>query len=150
MGYSTLRFNFRGAGGSEGQYDEGIGEQKDVGAALRYLSDLGKTSIDLAGYSFGAWVNALGLNRFDQALRMIMVSPPVNFIDFSFLTLCPKLELVIAGSNDEIAPASMIQKMLPGWNLDAIFKVIQGADHFYWGKTAEVRTIIQDFLELKG
>ena len=149
IGYSTLSVNFRGAGGSEGQYDEGIGEQKDVGAALRYLSDLGKTSIDLAGYSFGAWVNALGLNRFDQALRMIMVSPPVNFIDFSFLTLCPKLELVIAGSNDEIAPASMIQKMLPGWNLDAIFKVIQGADHFYGGKTAEVEAIIQDFLELK-
>lgn len=149
MGYSTLRFNFRGAGGSEGQYDEGIGEQKDVNAALKFVSELGKTRIDLAGYSFGAWVNALGLNGFTQARRMIMVSPPVNFMDFSFFSKSPKLQLVIAGSEDDIAPASMIEEMLAGWNLDAIFKVIQGADHFYGGKTAEVDAIIQDFLELK-
>ena len=41
----------------------------------------------------------------------------------------------------------MIEKMLPKWNPDAIFKVIQGADHFYWGKTAEVEAINRDFLE---
>lgn len=147
-GYSTLRFNFRGAGRSEGSYDQGVGEQEDVKAALGYLSDLGKTSIDLAGYSFGAWVNALGLNGFSQARRMIMVSPPVNFIDFSFLSHSPKLKLVIAGSQDDIAPASMIRKMLPAWNPDAIFKVIQGADHFYWGKTEEIEAIIQDAMGL--
>ncbi|RLJ02607.1 MAG: alpha/beta hydrolase, partial [Candidatus Aenigmatarchaeota archaeon] len=57
-GYATLRFNFRGVGRSTGSYDEGIGEQEDVRAALAYLTGTGKTSIDLAGYSFGAWVNA--------------------------------------------------------------------------------------------
>lgn len=148
--YSTLRLNFRGVGGSEGHYDQGIGEQEDVAAALRYFSDMGKNSIDLAGYSFGAWVNALGLNGFTQAGRMIMVSPPVNFIDFSFFSKSPKLKLVVAGSKDDIAPASMIEEMLPGWNPDAIFEVIQGADHFYWGKTSELDAIIQGFLDPDG
>ena len=38
--FSTLRFNFRGVGGSTGEYSEGIGEQEDVGAALRYMKGL--------------------------------------------------------------------------------------------------------------
>jgi len=146
-GYSTLRFNFRGAGGSQGAYDEGVGEQEDVKAALAYMSESGKTSIDLAGYSFGAWVNALGLNDFDQAKRTIMVSPPVNFIDFSFLEFNSKIQLVIAGSTDDIAPPGLIQDMINKWNPEAQFHIIQEADHFYWEKTGEIDRIIRAFLE---
>ncbi len=149
-GYSTLRFNFRGVGGSEGQYDQGIGEQEDVKAALMFFSEAGKKRIDLAGYSFGAWVNAMGQRHLYQVDRMVMVSPPVNFIDFSFLGSCPEIKLVIAGSEDDIASPSSIRKMLPGWNPDAVFKVIQGADHFYWGRLSELETEIRDFLDLEG
>jgi alpha/beta superfamily hydrolase len=48
-GYTTLRFNFRGVGGSQGHYDEGEGEQEDIKAALDYLLGQGKTRLDLAG-----------------------------------------------------------------------------------------------------
>ena len=148
--YTTLKFNFRGVGQSEGRYDQGIGEQEDVRSAITYLSELGKSSIDIAGYSFGVWVNALGLKSFEQAKRVIMVSPPVDFIDFSFLDYNPKIQLVIAGSEDNIAPPAMIKEMIPTWNPKADFRIIQGADHFYWGKTGEIRAIIQCFLGLKG
>ena len=148
-GYTTFRFNFRGVGQSEGNYDEGIGEQEDVRAGLSYLNGLGKSSIDLAGYSFGAWVNALGLKSFDHAKRMIMVSPPVNFIDFSFLGYNAKIQLVIAGSEDDIAPPEMIKGMLQDWNPEVYFNIIQEADHFYGGKTAEIVRIIQNFLDGK-
>lgn len=146
-GYTTLRFNFRGVGQSEGSFDEGIGEQEDVRAALSYLSGLGNSSIDLAGYSFGAWVNALGIKGFDQVERVVMVSPPVNFIDFSFLDYNTRIQLVIAGSQDDIAPPGMIEEMLPIWNPEAQFKIIKGADHFYLGKTHEIVSIIQSFLD---
>jgi hypothetical protein len=145
-GHSTLRFNFRGVGQSEGEYDNGIGEQEDVRAALGYLSDLGKMNIDLAGYSFGAWVNALGLEGFAKANRMIMVSPPVNFIDFSFLTYDQKIQLVIVGTEDDIAGFKMVEGMLQTWNPEANLRNIQGADHFYWGKTSELKSIIHEFL----
>ena len=148
-GYTTFRFNFRGVGQSEGNYDEGIGEQEDVRAGLSYLNGLGKSSIDLAGYSFGAWVNALGLKSFDHAKRMIMVSPPVNFIDFSFLGYNAKIQLVIAGSEDDIAPPGMIKEMLQAWNPGVHFNIIQGADHFYGGKTDEIKKIIRNFLDGK-
>lgn len=149
-GYSTLRFNFRGVGRSEGTYDEGVGEQADVRGAVAYLAQLGKTSIDLAGYSFGAWVNAQCIDSLNHVKRMIMVSPPVNFMDFSFLKHCPRLRLVIGGSEDDIAPSAMIQEMLPVWNPEAPFKVIRGADHFYGGKTGEIESAVGGLIDLKG
>ena len=149
-GYTTLRFNFRGVGKSEGGYDNGTGEQEDVRAAVAFLGGLGKTSIDLAGYSFGAWVNAQCIESLTDVNRMIMVSPPVNFIDFSFLEYCAKIRLVIAGSEDDIAPPAMIKDMIPVWNSEARFDIIQGADHFYLGKTSEIETKIGDLIDLEG
>ena len=73
-GYSTLKFNFRGVGRSQGAYDNGLGEQKDVLSALSFLADLGMDRIDLAGYSFGAWVNAHAIHEDTLAEQMIMIS----------------------------------------------------------------------------
>lgn len=146
-GYSTFRFNFRGVGRSEGAYDEGIGEQDDVEAALVYLADLGKKELDLVGYSFGSWVNALGLKKYREVKRVIMISPPVDLLDFSSLTHNPKIKLVITGSEDEIVDYNSIKNLMPLWNPEAAFRVIQGADHFYWGKTRDIEEIIHEFLE---
>ncbi|MDY7038453.1 MAG: alpha/beta hydrolase [Thermodesulfobacteriota bacterium] len=145
-GYSTLRINFRGVGRSQGKHDNGIGEQEDVRAALTYLSDLNKVNIDLAGYSFGAWVNALGLESFEHVNRMVMVSPPVNFIDFSFLKSNSTIKLVIVGTNDDIAGAKAVEELLPAWNPEAVFRTIRGADHFYWGMEDKMKAIIKNFL----
>ena len=57
LGCTTLRFNSRGVGNSQGSYGDGIGEKEDVKAAIAYLAASGMNRIDLAGYSFGAWVN---------------------------------------------------------------------------------------------
>jgi len=142
-GYSTLRFNFRGVENSEGDFGNGVGEQEDVKAALQTL---GKKNMDLAGYSFGAWVNALGLGKFEEAQRLVMVSPPVSFIDFSFLQHSPKIKLVVCGTRDEIAEYKKVEKMLPKWNDQALFRVIQGADHFYSGYEEDLIYIVGEFL----
>jgi hypothetical protein len=103
--------------------------------------------MDLVGYSFGAWVNALGLPKFEKAQRFIMVSPPVSFINFSFLEYSPKIKLIICGTRDEIAEYKKVEKMLPKWNDQALFRVIQGADHFYSGYEEELKEIIGEFLK---
>jgi alpha/beta superfamily hydrolase len=149
-GYTTLRFNFRGVGRSGGVYDNGTGEQEDVRAAVAYLTQLGKTSIDLAGYSFGSWVNAHCIGDLNDVHRMVMVSPPVAFMDFSFFGQCSKLRLVIAGSEDDIAPPGMIEAMLPVWSPEAVFRIVTGADHFYWGKTHEIQAAICGLIDLEG
>ncbi len=145
-GFSTLRFNFRGTDGSDGNYDQGVGEREDVKAALLYLNQMGKKSIDLVGYSFGAWVNAMGLKNYDLAERIVFISPPVAFLDFSCLQYSPKIHLVITASEDNYAPPEKIKHMIPTWNPKAEFRVIQDADHFFGTGTNTIETIIMDFL----
>ena len=142
MGFTTLRFNFRGVGGSQGHYGDGIGEQEDVRAAVAYLADIGIRQIDLAGYSFGAWVNALAVNSGLKVDNMVMVSPPVAFIDFKSISDLSSLKLIITGSRDDIAPAGMVEKLYPAWNPTAKFEVISGADHFYGGFTDRLEEIL--------
>ena len=145
-GYTTLRFNFRGMGGSQGEYDNGQGEQEDVNAAVHYLAEQGKNVLALAGYSFGAWVNALAQPEKDTVQRMVMVSPPVAFLDFGPPQSVPQLKLVVAGSRDEIAPPELIKTMLPNWNPSARLEIIEGADHFYGTYTGELESLLTNYL----
>ena len=135
QGYTTLRFDYRGVGHSQGAYDEGIGEKRDTCQAVAYLAKVNMDQIWLAGYSFGAWVNAQIQPEDAPVTKMIMVSPPVAFIDFDPTQKIARLKLVVTGSRDDIAPAQMIQKRLISWNPDSRFEIIPGADHFYSGYT---------------
>ena len=141
-GFATLRFNFRGAGESEGLHDNGVGEQVDVLAALSFLTGSGFQPVDLAGYSFGAWVNALTLQRGGRTENLVMVSPPLAFIDFASIGRLPGLRLVVTGSRDEIAPPGVIQQMLTTWNPSAHFDIIDGSDHFYGRYTRQLEDIL--------
>jgi len=141
-GYSTLKFNFRGVGRSQGAYDNGLGEQKDVLSALSFLADMGMERIDLAGYSFGAWVNAHALQKDTLAKQMIMVSPPVGFMDFRSIVTMNSLKFVVTGNRDDIAPANVIEKMISTWNPNARFEVIDGADHFYGGYLNQLESVL--------
>jgi len=145
--YTTLRFNFRGVGNSQGSYGDGVGEQEDVRAAVSYLVDLSIEQIDLAGYSFGAWVNALAIINEPQLENMIMVSPPVAFLDFSPISDLGSLRLIVTGSRDDIAPPDLIKKSYAGWNAEAQFEVINGADHFYMGYLEKLETVLTAYLE---
>ncbi|MBW2574894.1 MAG: alpha/beta hydrolase [Deltaproteobacteria bacterium] len=142
-GYSTLKFNFRGVGKSQGQYDNGAGEQQDVLAALSFLADMGMEKIALAGYSFGAWVNAHAVIQEGIFVEnMMMVSPPVGFMDFNAINAMNVLKFVITGSRDDIAPVDAVKKMLPIWNPDARFEIIDGADHFYGGYLEQLESLL--------
>jgi len=144
--FSTLRFNFRGVAGSEGRYDEGKGEQEDVRSALQYMHEMGKRDVDLAGYSFGAWVNAKINDTHSLCDRIVMISPPVAFLDFSFLSFNPKIRLVVAGGKDNIAPADTITNVINTWNQKAHLEVIEGADHFYTGKIGSLKSTLSRFI----
>jgi len=141
-GYTTLRFNFRGTGNSQGRYADGLGEQADVRAAVNYLFAAGIKDVALAGYSFGAWINALTVQQEIPIEHLIMVSPPVGFIDFQGVSAIPGLQLVVTGSRDDIAPVKRIEQLLPNWNPAASFEVISGADHFYGGYINQLESVL--------
>ena len=141
-GYSTLKFNFRGVGRSQGKYDNGDGEQKDVVSALSFLGDMGMEQIDLVGYSFGAWVNAHAVQEDVLVKNMVMVSPPVGFMDFRAVGPMDCLKFIVTGSRDDIAPADAVKKMRSVWNPNARFEVIDGADHFYGGYLNQLEAVL--------
>ncbi|MEJ2364173.1 MAG: alpha/beta hydrolase [Deltaproteobacteria bacterium] len=149
-GYTTLRFNFRSVGSSDGEYDNGGGEREDVKAALHFLREKGKKVLDLAGYSFGSWVNALAISEVNNVDRMVMISPPVAFMDFNSLELTPQIQVVVAGNQDQIAPPELIKNLLPTWNPGAHLEVIDGADHFYMGYTGKLESLLTAYLKDHG
>jgi alpha/beta superfamily hydrolase len=133
LSYSTLRFNFRGVGASEGYYGDGDGEGDDVRAAAAYLAGLDKRVTDLAGYSFGAWIN-LRLNPpLATVRRQLLVAPPVALLDFGPVTAPPPDLVVIVGDRDSMAPLSALRTLLPLWHPSARLSVAPGTDHFFGG-----------------
>jgi len=145
-GFSTLRFNFRGVGGSQGYYSDGVGEARDVCAAAEYLKAKKILKVSLAGYSFGAYVNALVKCENMEFEKMVMVSPPVAFMDFKTVQTIDNLRLVVSGSHDEIAPPEQIKKFIPLWNPSADFEIIDGADHFYWDHFKKLDKVLSSYI----
>lgn len=144
LGFTTLRFNFRGVGRSAGHYDQGRGERNDVRDAISFLIDRGLEAIHLSGYSFGAWVNTMALQSGPLVQGMTMVAPPVAFIDFEEGIRLPMLSAVVAGSRDEYAPPGLIRPLMGQWNPDACIDIIDGADHFFFGFLGEItRRLVQ-------
>jgi alpha/beta superfamily hydrolase len=138
-GLATLRFNFRGVGGSTGSHDGGEGEQRDLANALDHLAERlgGRGAIAASGYSFGAMVAAaVAASRPDLA-GLLLVAPPLGRRPLADLRGITGPLLVIAGSEDEICPRAQLTA-LPRELPHAEIQVIDGTDHFFWGALAPV------------
>lgn len=158
MGFSVLRFNFRGVGNSQGEIDgTGVGELADAIIALDWLQNIDSESSVcwIAGYSFGAWIAAQLLMRRPEIKGFVFVSPPADAYSFDFLTPCPASGLIIQGGKDTIvseSSVSMLAEQLSNHRyLRVEYKVIPNADHVYSKHLNEVQEIITKLVpELKG
>ena len=145
VGFATLRFNFRGTGGSDGQYEEGAGETSDLLAAIYHLKTLGIEEVICSGYSFGTWI-CLSTSLTHNVHTDIMVAPPVTFIDFEAAPCDRGPNLVIAGTQDSFADIETLKGMVPVWNPAASLHVIDHADHFFSIHLNEVSAIMDAYL----
>ncbi|MDP1992749.1 MAG: hypothetical protein Q8K00_17195 [Syntrophales bacterium] len=146
-GISTLRFNFRGVGGSGGTFDEGRGEQEDLLAALAFLEDRGLKEILPAGYSFGAWVTAGVLGR--RALApALFVAPPIELFPFDPETLQNRVGLIVCGDRDPYCPADRVRIMAT--TLSCRLELIPGADHFFMSHEMDLAHCIATFARNGG
>jgi len=142
VGFSTLRFNFRGVGGSTGAFDDGRGEQDDALAAVSFLEEQGFRAILPAGYSFGAWVNAGILSR-RHLLPAILVSPPIDLFGFDYKGLRGRVGLIVCGDRDPYCPAGKIKSVAA--ELACRLDIIANADHFFWSREKELAASVGDF-----
>jgi alpha/beta superfamily hydrolase len=132
----SLKFNFRGVGGSQGVFDQGIGEKEDVEAAISFIStvkEIDSRRIGLAGYSAGAgFAFPVGFND-DRIRALAAISPPLSMFDFDFLKRCPKPKLLISGSRDDLILIDQLLEFCQNLPEPKECESIEGADHFWWG-----------------
>jgi alpha/beta superfamily hydrolase len=152
LGFSVLRFNFRGVGRSEGKFDGKDGELNDAAACLNWLFShhVDPMSCWVGGFSFGAWVGMQLLMRRPEITDFISVSPPVNLYDFSFLAPCPSPGLIIQGGNDMIVPKEAVvrfAKRLEAQRSALISSTtIRSADHFFRDHLKELSEKIREYV----
>ena len=137
LGFSVLRFNFRGVGRSQGKFDRGEGELSDAAAALDWLQSWNQNATQcwIAGFSFGAWIGMQLLMRRPEISGFISVAPPANVYDFSFLAPCPSSGLMVQGDQDTVVPqeavTKLVQKLSHQRGIKIDYRVIPGATHFF-------------------
>jgi len=140
-GFSTLRFNFRGVGRSEGDFDEGAGEQDDLDSAVSFLKTKGVKAVSLAGYSFGAWVTAKYLQTGPSVDWVVLVAPPVSVYRFPKETIAGQVDLIICGDRDAFCLAEDTQSFAE--QVQSKVTLIPGADHFFVGKEDQLIKILE-------
>src|SRR5437016_7181375 len=145
LGLATLRFNFRGVGGSSGTHGGGLAEQEDARGALDALAQAtGTRPLAIAGYSFGAWVAALVGRRDARVTALALIAPPLAMYDFGGVEGKRVPTLAVAGSADPYCPAGDFQRFTTqfAWVTPA---VIEGADHFFFGKLYPLGEAVSDW-----
>jgi uncharacterized protein len=150
LGLATLRFNFRGVGESHGTHGEGEAEVDDVLAAVRFLRETQESQqCHVIGYSFGAYVSLRAIQAGLQPATLTLISPPVNVMPVEALTLPPVPTLVITGTRDDYCDVATLQSWLNNENNcreNASIKLIEGANHFYFGDEPLMQKTLKTFL----
>ena len=152
-GFSTLRFNFRGVGRSQGQFDNGPGEMSDAASALDWMRGYNPNASGcwIGGFSFGAWIGMQLMMRRPEVSGYISVAPPASIYDFTFLAPCPASGLIVHGGKDELVPIASVEKLtqkLAAQNTISVdYRVIESADHFFMEDLKILSDHIEDYLD---
>ena len=155
-GFSTLRFNFRGVGKSQGTYDKGEGELSDAASALDWLQEINKNApyMWVGGFSFGAWIAMQLLMRRPEIRGFVAASLPTNEYDFTFLAPCPSSGLIIHGGADNIVPRESVDDMVENVQLqkgkEIDYRIVGGSNHFFHNSCDDLLMNVHDHLNMAG
>ena len=152
FGFPVLRFNFRGAGLSEGEHDHGRGELEDVRAALDWLDGEFHLPMFFAGFSFGSVVGMRVACPDARVRALIGLGLPLTPIDdrgysFDFLRSCSKPKLFVSGARDQYAPRADLERVVGGLPEPRQLTLIEDADHFFEGKLHLMREKVEGWIK---
>ena len=149
LGCVVLRPSFRGVGQTAGTHDQGKGEVNDVQKVLEYAlahylsEDQTALPVVLAGFSFGAYVQALLLKLTSLPIHQFLaVAPAIGKIDdrvYDYPAL-PTGALVIHGDEDEVVSFEHVLKWAK--EHDQLIQLIPGAGHFFHRKLHMLRRVV--------
>ncbi len=150
-GLETLRFNFRGVGNSEGEHDDGRGEQADLGTVVDYaITQLGWQAVYLAGFSFGAGVACLYANDYpDKVAGLFLVAPAVHHFDAPSTLPFEFESHIYMGDADEVVPFDEVEHWVDLLTPQSHWHIFEGAGHFFHGRLVDLKnTFLEDLTVL--
>jgi len=143
LGWTSVRFNFRGIGRSQGTWGEGVGEVEDAFAvvrAVRERSEFAALPWALAGFSFGGYVAATvahGLPEADKPRRLVLVGPSTQK---QVVPNVPADTVVLQGEVDDVVPLSATLDWARPQSLPVI--VFPGVGHFFHGQLTSLKNVL--------
>ena len=156
FGFPVLRFNFRGAGLSQGEHDRGGGEVEDVRTALDWLDSEFHRPLIFAGFSFGAAVGLRAACADSRVYAAIGLGVPVvpvaadteepRVYTYDFLQECTKPKLFVSGARDQFGPRGKLEAMVASVPEPKKLVLIEGGDHFFAGRLRELRETIEGWV----
>jgi uncharacterized protein len=147
-GCAVLRFNYRGAGTSDGEFSDGPGEMDDYRAALDAAArEFPGLPIWAAGYSFGAFI-AMNTGAADPRVTQLVGIGTVidDKYDYTAVRATEKPKFLLHGGLDELTTAKSILKLYGELAEPRELVVIDDADHYFDGHASEVADAIEDLL----
>ena len=151
-GFSTMRFNFRGVGRSQGKFDDGVGELADAATALDWLqqNNPDASTCWISGFSFGSWIAMQLLMRRPEIEGFISVAPPANLYDFSFLSPCPSSGMIVQGDKDDVvsedAVGKLIHKLSAQAGTQVDYRIVPGADHYFRNTLDQLNVHLDEYI----
>ncbi|MBR4317059.1 MAG: alpha/beta hydrolase [Alphaproteobacteria bacterium] len=152
-GFSVIRFNFRGIGGTEGVFEAGEGELTDASTVVDWIQEQNEEASDfwLAGVGFGSWVAMQILMRRIEVSGYIAVSPSPKKYDFGFFNPAPCEGLIVGAGADSSISDDMLKGLTNFINkqnfAQTTYKSIPNADKHYEGKLKDLFNIINSYLD---
>jgi alpha/beta superfamily hydrolase len=148
VNFTTIRFNYRGVGRSEGSYGDSIGEFDDLMTIINWVKiKKPNCKILLAGFSFGAFI-AFKASKEINCLYLISIAPAVQNQDYNnYLPIeCPWL--LIQGEQDEIVPAQTVLEWVNSLDNKPEIIKLPDASHFFHGCLIDLREAIKSKISL--
>lgn len=144
LGVDTVKFDFRGAGASEGEFDQGFGETRDLLTVANWVRKVKPDhQIWLGGYGFGCYVTIRACQKLEVA-QLISVSPPVQRFDFASLPepACPWL--LVQGTDDERVNPEAVYNWVESLERPPQLIRIPGANNGYHRHLMDLRGVLKN------
>jgi uncharacterized protein len=145
-GWTAVRFNFRGVGGSAGSHDEGRGELDDFLAVVQHAAPSGESqaALALAGFSFGAFVATHAFGRLDPQRRiekLVLVGTSVSRAPAAPIDAAAHYRtLLVHGEEDDTV---LLADVLNWARPQALpVTVVPGVGHFFHGQLPLLKNLV--------
>ena len=143
----SVRFNFRGVGHTDGQFDDGIGESEDMLSVVSQIKSVApELDFIFAGFSFGSFVAYRAAAQHSHKM-LISIAPPIERFDYESFQPAPSPWMIIQGLQDEVVEPDGVLEFAKQHSPKLEMLTFEETGHFFHGKLVELKNRLIDMLQ---